>query len=274
MDFEKLLKILNFPINIGKAVRNKIIKDEIKIQEISKTAYQGENFEFELCKRMPITRLAVVTYLLLEKYDEYKLKGIPDEIIFDSFRDVSLRATYYFLDTGKIGITKDDVVWFRHIMNVNIFKIGSIQFQPFEMIYLDEETLGEPYMEFSNEQKKNIPAGTPVINCHIQRGADLNSQKLDLSFEFAKQLFGKIYPDKEHKVFLCYSWLLYPRMVKSLPDNSKIKQFAERFKIISECDDSDQAMECLRKNSDSLLCKMAKENKELFGFACGIIEIN
>ena len=39
-------------------------------------------------------------------------------------------------------------------LNVVIFKIGSLQFQPFEMIYLDEETIGEPYMTFSKEQKE------------------------------------------------------------------------------------------------------------------------
>ncbi len=52
-------------------------------------------------------------------------------------------------------------------MNVSIFKISSLQFQPFEMIYLDEETIGEPYMAFTKEQKESLPNGLPVINCHI-----------------------------------------------------------------------------------------------------------
>lgn len=46
-------------------------------------------------------------------------------------------------------------------MNVAIFKVGSLQFQPFKMIYLDEETIGEPYMSFTAEQKKLCPQVLP-----------------------------------------------------------------------------------------------------------------
>jgi len=43
------------------------------------------------------------------------------------------------------------------------------------MIYLDEETIGEDYMVYSETQKRALPKGTPVINCHIQEGADLSA---------------------------------------------------------------------------------------------------
>ena len=145
MTLETMMSELHYTNNIVQAVLQKIRKDEKLIDEIAATAYHGENFN--LCKRMPLTRLSVVTYLLLSKYNDYKAKGISDNIIFDTFRDVSLRAKLYYKKTGKVGISKEDVIWFRHIMNVVIFKIGVLQFQPFEMIYLDEETIGEPYID-------------------------------------------------------------------------------------------------------------------------------
>ena len=180
--------------------------------------------------------------------------------------------------TGTIGISKDDVIWFRHIMNVAIFKIGSIQFQPFEMVYLDKETIGEDYMTFNKEWKKSLPTGTPVINCHIQQGADLSFETVEKSFQSAEEFFLTFFPSVRYRAFLCYSWLLYPPMVMNLSSNSNIKQFASKFSIIGTCNDSKQAIEYLFENEEkeslvdmTTLQKMAREHQDSLGFACGII---
>ena len=171
------------------------------------------------------------------------------------------------------------MIWFRHIMNINIFKLGTLQFQPFEMIYLDEETLGEPYMSFTREQKERIPAGSPVINCHIQRGTDLDAGMTARSLEEAGRFFKECAPANPFRAFLCYSWLLYPPMVTRLPPDSRIRQFAERFTVIGCCADSGQAFENLFDGRKELpaggtsLQKMALEHPEWLGFACGVIEL-
>ena len=74
-------------------------------------------------------------------------------------------------------------------MAINIFKIGSLQYQPFKMIYLDEVTIGEPYMIFTEKQYEILPVNTPVINCHIQKEANLKSEKVDESLDKAKKFF-------------------------------------------------------------------------------------
>ncbi len=280
MTLETMISELHYTSDIEQAVLQKIRKDEKLIEKIAETAYYGENFDFALCRRMPLTRLAVVTYLLLRKYDDYKAKEVPNSIIFDTFRDVSLRAKLYYEKTGRVGISKGDVIWFRHIMNVVIFKIGALQFQPFEMMYLDEETIGEPYITFTKEQKEALPAGAPVINCHIQQDADLSPEAVDESFHSAKRFFSTHF-SIQYKAFLCYSWLLYPPMVKNLSLKSNIKQFAANFAIIGACDDSEQAIEYLFRHGTkrklpanaTTLQKLAFEHIELFGFACGIIVI-
>ena len=245
MTLETLISELQYTNDIEREILQKIRKNEKLIEEIAENAYYGEDFNFALCKRMPLTRLSVVTYLLLRKYDDYKSKGISESIIFDTFRDVSLRAKLYYKKTGKVGISKGDVIWFRHIMNGVIFKIGALQFQPFEMIYLDEETIGEPYIIFAKEQKDALPTGTPVINCHIQQNADLSPEAVEASFQNAKRFFANHFPTVQYKAFLCYSWLLYPPMVKHLLEKSNIKKFAANFSIIGACDDSEQATEYL-----------------------------
>lgn len=280
MTLETMISELHYTSDIEQAVLQKIRKDEKLIEKIAETAYYGENFDFALCRRMPLTRLAVVTYLLLRKYDGYKAKEVPNSIIFDTFRDVSLRAKLYYEKTGRVGISKGDVIWFRHIMNVVIFKIGALQFQPFEMMYLDEETIGEPYITFTKEQKEALPAGAPVINCHIQQDADLSPEAVDASFHSAKRFFSTHF-SIQYKAFLCYSWLLYPPTVKNLSLKSNIKQFSANFAIIGACDDSEQAIKYLFRHGTkrklpanaTTLQKLAFEHIELFGFACGIIVI-
>ncbi len=278
MTIETVLLQLQFDSAIKDAVSKKITKDKSLIREIADTAYSGDSFEFPLCRRMPLTRLAVIVHLLTEKFTDYKNIGASDDIIWNTFRDVSLRANLYFKKTGKVGLTKEDVIWFRHIMNVCIFKIGVLQYQKFEMIYLDEETIGEPYMVFTKEQKEELSPGTPVINCHIQKGANIGDALVEKSLVQAEAFFRECYPLVEYKAFLCYSWLLYPPMLQALSDKSNIKQFAKHFSIISSCNDPEQANENLFDDSKdgishklTSLQKIAREHNDLLGFGCGII---
>ncbi|MBR2639506.1 MAG: DUF5596 domain-containing protein, partial [Oscillospiraceae bacterium] len=243
MEQPKILEILGLSPKTEKAVLAVLSKKQTA--KICKNAYSGEAPDYPILKRKPLTRLAILINLLSEKYEEYLSLGVPGKVIAETFRDVTLRAEIFEAKTGKTGISKEDAIWFRHIINCKIFKIGVLQFQPFEMIYLDEEILGETYMFFSSEQKKKLPAGAQVINCHVQQGADLSTEEISKSFSDAQALFGKIYPKTEFKAFLCYSWLLYPDMTKLLPENSRIKAFAENFEIIGKVQDNEQAFENL-----------------------------
>lgn len=279
MTLETLLPRLGFPYGTEAAIRGEIRRDPERIRALAAEAYQGEAFDFHLCASEPLTRLAVVVYLLTEKYDVYRMRGASDAVVLATFQDVSLRAGLYQDQNGETGLSKDDVIWFRHIMNANIFKLGALQFQPFEMIYLDEETIGEPYMTFTREQKERIPAGSPVINCHIQREADLDARMVSRSLEEAGGFFAEHFSAAAFRAFLCVSWLLYPPMVARLSPDSRIRQFAERFTVIGCCGDSEQALENLfgdeRKapSGGTSLQKMAQEHPDWFGLACGIIEM-
>lgn len=274
MEQNKIFKILNLPEKIESAVEASLAKTR-KFENL----YSGKAPDFPICKKSPLRRLSSIVFLLSEKYDDYKALGVPDDIICKTFQDVTLRANLYYSKTGKVGLSADDALWFRHIMNCEIFKVGSLQFQPFKMIYLDEEFLGEPYMEFSEIQKKNLPVGAHVINCHIQHGADLSTESVKKSFADANALFKRIFPQKKFEAFICYSWLLYPDMLSQLPEDSKIKTFAKNFEIISKIQDSEQAFENLfgkvykrppKIKNATALQKLAAENPKTFGFACGI----
>ncbi|PKK38707.1 hypothetical protein ABB02_02013 [Clostridiaceae bacterium JG1575] len=275
MDIETLISHLNYQESVAKAIQQTYSHSTQKIRDIAETAYAGE--AFPLCHKSPLTRLGVVQHLLLSKYQEYKMLGICEDIILDTFRDVSLRANLYFETFNAAGLSKADVIWFRHLMKINLFKIGSLQFQPFNMIYLDEETIGEPYMVFEEAIKEALPSGAPVINCHIQQRADLTPAAIESSWRRAASFFSCFFPKTQYQAFLCYSWLLYPKMLPHLSEPSNIKRFAEQFTIIGSCADAQQALEyllphakqSLPKHATSLQ-KLAFERPDLFGYACGI----
>ncbi len=280
MTINNVLSHLHLDQVIEDAVKEKLCKKSEWIKTIAETAYCSDDFNYPLLKRMPFTRLVAVIFLLTQKYDDYRTAGVADEIIWNTFQDVSLRANDYFHQNGKIGLSKDDVIWFRHIMNVDIFKIGALQFQKFKMIYLDEETIGEPYMTFTNEQKNSLPSDSPVINCHIQKGANIDLRFVKESLNQAKIFFEERFPEVQYQAFLCYSWMLYPPMIEKLPENSNIKRFSSLFSIIGACSDSAQAEENLFSDKKyqsnaklSSLQRLYKEHQELFGFGCGIIRI-
>lgn len=161
-------------------------------------------------------------------------------------------------------------------MNIEIFKIGSLQFQPFKMIYLDEETLEYPFMSFCPNIKKTLPSDIPVINCHIQYGANLGKKQVDESFEKALSFFRATFPSTHYRAFICYSWLLYEPMNQYLTNDSNIKYFYSKFNIIGSCSDIEQSRENLFINKCENMSSLQKEfirHKETFGYACGMILI-
>lgn len=278
MTLKEILSKLEFSNEIRHQLEEKADSNALKWQEIAKNAYQGENFNFFLCHKSPFERLAVVVFLMTEKYDSYRKLGISEEVIVDTFQDLSLRAEIYFEQMGEAGLSEDDVIWFRHIMNVEIFKIGCIQFQCFRMLYLEEPQTEPFYMIYSDGVKKWLTPGIPVINCHIQRGANLDNESVTRSFDKARKFFEQHFPEKNYSYFLCYSWLLYPPMTTRLPQDSNIRSFSERFQIIGTCTDAEQAMENLfpeekRGEQKTSLQQMAMEYPERFGLACGIIPL-
>lgn len=275
LSLDELLAKLRFLEPVEHALRKKL--RDPALPAIAKEAYAGEGFAFPLCRRMPLTRLSALAWLLVEAWDRYGARGVPEGIILDTFRDVSLRARLYYEATGKAGLRREDVIWYRHIVQGTLFQIGSLQFQPFEMVYLDRETLGEAYMLFDPGQKESLPPGTPVINCHIPRGANLALDAVEPSFRRAKAFFGTLFPERDFQAFVCYSWLLYPSMTACLRKDSRIRRFAGLFRVIGTCGDREQAMENLFPGGKAAsgekltsLQRMAKTHPERFGFACGI----
>ncbi|MGL5675079.1 MAG: acyltransferase domain-containing protein [Cellulosilyticaceae bacterium] len=241
MKFNEIIKKMNFENEDKDQVIGYIEQHITKMNHIAQTAYEGELPHFKICKYSPLTRLAGLLFMTEALYHQYKVLQIPDKFFFDTIDDISQRSISYKIDNGTLGLSKDDVIWFRHHMNMKLFTIGVLQFQLFHMIYLEEDG----FMYFDDATKEQLPTGSPVLNVHIPKGSNITPFQCDEAFYNVKKFFALYFPEHKWSAFLCYSWLLYPKLKEILPPNSNIRQFADRFEIISSCTYSEQATECI-----------------------------
>lgn len=245
-------------------------------------AYQGEAPDFPICRKSPLERLVLWCCYLTRVRRKYQARGVPHRVFLDTVSDIALRAGLYEARTGKPGLAKADAIWFRHIHNAVIFRLGSLQFQLFEMIYLDQEGCGEAYMTFAQEQKARLPQGTPVLNLHIPKGADLSPAAVEQALDQAMEFFPQVFPEHRARAFLCYSWLLYPGLRELLPAGSNILQFAARFRVIGQTQDPAESIRRIygkrfpRRGDypqNTQLQRQALGRFSCLGEACGILEI-
>lgn len=205
-------------------------------------AYLGTVPDFPICHRSPLERLVLLCRKLTDVERQFQVRGIPREIYLSTISDLSLRLEIYGQRTKKLGLSKNDAIWFRHLVQGHIFKLHSLQFQLFHMVYLDAEGCGEDYMTFDPAQKALLPTGTPVINVHVQKGADLSAEAVEQSFCMARAFFPRYFPEHGAQAFVCYSWLLYPGLQELLSAQNHILQFARRFQVIGQVQDNQEAI--------------------------------
>ena len=278
LSFEEVVRNLHFIPCIEQEILNAFSRKEKKMQEIAETAYSGTDYAFPLLKRSPFTRLLVVCLLLKNQFIEYQKVGASEEIIWDTFRDVSVRSNLTYLATGKIGISKEEVIWFSHIFSTAIFKIGVLQYEITKLQY-PKKGKDDPYMELSKEGKALLAEGCDVLSCHIRHGVDLKDSSVEASLRKAEGFFKEHYAHTKFRAFVCSSWLLYPPMRELLGEQSKIRQFASRFTIVAACPDRRQAMERifsygsrnLPREKWTSLQVLAVQNKKRLGYAMGVI---
>lgn len=269
-----IIQQLNFDNEVEAFLMEYIQKHHKRLFSLVDFAYDSDDLDYPLCKKHPLTRLAVVCCKLTEVKQWFDSKHIPEAIFYDTVGDVGIKQKQYQEKTNKIGLSKDHVIWFRHLFHHHIFKLGTLQFQMFKMVYLDDDG----YMTYENNWKEKLLEDTPVLNLHIQQKSDISTSAVQQSISIAHEFFHTYFPDFHYQEMICYSWLLYPTMVKYLPRTSHIYQFAQFFEIIGEVDDNSYAIKYIFANSEkqelplqTSLQKFAYSHLDCLGFACGVM---
>ncbi len=178
-------------------------------------------WEFFL-KKKPFYKLCLVYSFLPVVKDRYSEKGISDKIFFDTMDDIRIWIDDHKNRTGEYGLY--ELNWIMHHMNLNIFKLGRLQFQKFKYYF-------NPIYK---KNGKEIKYGDKIINIHIPRGEKLDIEECKKSIAEAKEFFKTYFPDYANDKFICHSWLLCPKNKNFMKEDSNILKFAKLFDIVKE----------------------------------------
>lgn len=172
-------------------------------------------------KRGAAVCLAAALLISEDAYASYRRLGIPDEIFYDTFGDISV-----WVDTAKREERIDgllEISWIRHCLYLNIFKLGRMQYQFYKTDYIPS---GLSPLQIAKAPIKNK---SRVLNIHIPEGGRLGFSECESSICTARKFFAEYFPDYDYKGFVCDSWLLDPGNGEFMNPESNIMKFPNLF---------------------------------------------
>lgn len=232
-----LLEKLDFNENVKAKALYYICDNYSDICKQTEGVHKREWYDYLINKKDPYTSLMILIYKIVELNIKYTEKGLPINVLIDTLSDLTLRQRMYFEQNNKLGLSEEDLLWLKHIYCLNIFKLGSLQYELGNM----------NYSEFAQDKRlskvaNNVPNGSNILKIHIRRGVDLSPKSVDLSFEISKNFFKTYYKDYKYKAYTCSSWMLYSKNNKIFSPNSNILNFCNRFELFYELPDKEMAI--------------------------------
>lgn len=147
--------------------------------------------------------LAAALHSACRVWREYKTLGIEEQVFWDTMGcfprfmgETRTRFGEYRFDRGW---------WTWRQLEMKLFRLGQLEYE------LREN--GE-------------------VAVHIPSDADLSPAQVDASLALAGEFLARFYPRWAAAEFTCHSWLLSPRLLPFLREDSNIRAFQQRFSIL------------------------------------------
>ncbi len=153
--------------------------------------------------------LAFLLYAAVQTRKEYQKRGIPDDFFRLFLSRTAESAEAYRCVHGVPGLT--EYLFFMGYASLDLVAVGSLTVRLSPYLY-------KPFCA--------LDASCFVLQVHISPHADLSAPALAQAYQNASLLGGT-------DVFVADSYLLYPPIVKKLPDTSRIRAFASSYTLIS-----------------------------------------
>jgi len=155
---------------------------------------------------------------LSPKLKQYYLEaGLDEALWFDSMCDLKWKLMEC-KDVHNIWGTFA-ANWYRGIFHMECFRLGRLHFE---------------VKTFGREYQKNglcLKPDSPVINVHIPRtGEKLDRESVLEAYKLASEFFKDVFKE-EPAIFVCKSWLLYPRNKEVLSEKSNLYSFISDFDV-------------------------------------------
>lgn len=138
-------------------------------------------------------------------WDRYRERGIPEQVYRDTMGCFPRFLAECRRKTGRMFFDRDWWTWRQ--TGMALFRVGALEYE--------------------------LRDGG-VLAVHIPSDADLSPASVDRSLEQAEDFFRSYFPAYPLEQHTCCSWLLSPRLETLLPQNSNIRSFQRRFRILEE----------------------------------------
>ena len=198
--------------------------------------------------------------------------GVQKNILIDTFRALKRFSEEYHKDFGEWGFDRQYWSW-RQCCGC-LLRIGTLEYEQRSVREEDANIHG-------------LNKGDMVLSVHIPSDACLNRDSLNESFnlacEFYEQFWDITYPGSaKPKTIVCTSWLLSPKLVSLLNEDSGIRCFSRYFSILkSESQSQDYIIWLFGANADknnlpektSLQRKVKQRIKQNEGIGTGTGEL-
>lgn len=155
-----------------------------------------------------------------ELQEQYRLRGISEDIYWDSIEDFKYKLMEGRAVHGVWGFFQTP--WFYPFLNMTQFKLGRLEF-----------TMNNNYWkkEYEVAGIKVVPE-MHIIHVHIpSSGEPFTKEACYASYDKAYHFFKDVMK-YDGKVFCCGSWLLFPENKEILGGSSNIARFIDDFKIV------------------------------------------
>lgn len=191
-----------------------------RIAEISETFFGGSPIDAligEIAEKTgenaDVLWMTACVMLAEKTYGIYAERGIAGDIFWDTMSDITIWVKVARRDWGTWGL-HNQFGWLSNHLRATLFRLGRLQFE-LRKFRCEEYTKGG----------RTVRRGDPVINIHIPEGGPLDRDSRFDSYRRAHDFFGL-------DVFVCDTWLFYPRHTEFLQPDSNILAFMRDFDII------------------------------------------
>lgn len=166
--------------------------------------------------------LACMLKCALQTYDDYCKLGIDEQIYIDTMKCFPRFIAEHKVSYGSYGFDRD--FWTARQIAGKLLRIGELEY------------------ELRNEN------GQRFISIHIPSDAKLKKELLAKSYDEARTLIARVFPEYGKADMKCESWLLAPALQELLAEGSNILEFQKAFAIEKVDEDAKDVMEWVFKN--------------------------
>lgn len=212
MNVTMLCKMIDMPDEVIQKIdgwgaekyREELDQYWIQIQDASHWNAAQEKIEILFADdRYGLNCLAFMLQISLRSYQEYILKGIPEQIYLATMGCFSRFVKEHMESYGTYGFDRE--WWTVRELSLKEFRLGELEY------------------EMNEEGNRRI------ISVHIPSDVRLEEQKRIESYKKAESFFAEYYSGFAASEYCCESWLLSPKLKELLPDNSHIVSFQNDF---------------------------------------------